>query len=138
MRFSVAALLLSVPELVAMSQMGMGETLFSVITPGTHLRPHCGMCVWRPVHSPLAFTSIYAPLFAGVDPPWGGAGSLFSTARFFGSSVRSRFFAVENKEPLRPSSNTEPHVRCLRVRERAGKVGFRPRCSRVPITDFWR
>ena len=55
---SVAALLLSVPELVAMSQMGMGETLFSVITPGTHLRPHCGACCVAPCPacSPLAST----------------------------------------------------------------------------------
>eukprot|EP00241_Pyramimonas_parkeae_P002306 CAMPEP_0114258924 /NCGR_PEP_ID=MMETSP0058-20121206/19605_1 /TAXON_ID=36894 /ORGANISM="Pyramimonas parkeae, CCMP726" /LENGTH=454 /DNA_ID=CAMNT_0001373909 /DNA_START=294 /DNA_END=1658 /DNA_ORIENTATION=+ len=35
-------ILLSVPEILNMSQTGMGETLFSVISPGTHLRPHCG------------------------------------------------------------------------------------------------
>ena len=30
------------PEAISLAMAGGGETLFSVLRPGTHLRPHCG------------------------------------------------------------------------------------------------
>ena len=32
----------SIPEAFQLAMAGGGETLFSVLRPGTHLRPHCG------------------------------------------------------------------------------------------------
>ena len=37
-----AACLSRAPSVLQMAAHGVGETLFSVISPGTHLRPHCG------------------------------------------------------------------------------------------------
>ena len=37
-----AACLAKAPSVLQMAAHGVGETLFSVISPGTHLRPHCG------------------------------------------------------------------------------------------------
>ena len=37
-----SALLSSIPEIVHAATVGVGEALFSVLSPTTHLRPHCG------------------------------------------------------------------------------------------------
>ena len=37
-----AALLSTIPEIVHAATVGVGEALFSVLAPKTHLRPHCG------------------------------------------------------------------------------------------------
>eukprot|EP00218_Dolichomastix_sp_CCMP3274_P001103 CAMPEP_0170160574 /NCGR_PEP_ID=MMETSP0033_2-20121228/73827_1 /TAXON_ID=195969 /ORGANISM="Dolichomastix tenuilepis, Strain CCMP3274" /LENGTH=252 /DNA_ID=CAMNT_0010398131 /DNA_START=3 /DNA_END=757 /DNA_ORIENTATION=+ len=37
-----AALLERIPAALGMAKTGLGEALFSVLAPGTHLRPHCG------------------------------------------------------------------------------------------------
>lgn len=48
------ALLLRIPALVACAQNGVGEALFSVLAPKTHLRPHCASSNLRlTCHLPL-------------------------------------------------------------------------------------
>ena len=37
-----ASILTRAPDVLQMATHGVGESLFSVISPGTHLRPHCG------------------------------------------------------------------------------------------------
>ena len=66
------ALLLRIPELVACAHNGVGEAIFSVLAPKTHLRPHCASSNLRlTCHLPLVVPDAGCRLRCGKETrPW--------------------------------------------------------------------